>query len=279
MEIGITVIHLGNIIGNRKLMTFKEFIVKIKKRVFYRIFNFTSIETYYLRVKNITTDETQFDYNNQIIYARNKNSSDYSVLKQVLIDKEYYPCLSFFLINNIQPNIIIDAGANIGATTVFIKGYFPLASVICIEPDSQNLVMLHKNLSNYVSNGSVKILPNGLMGKSQIKLKVTNNFRDKKEWGRQVEEYKGGEIESVTIPEIIKQYNLSVIDLLKIDIEGSESFLTDLSSDVSFLDITRCIAIEIHDEFGIREDIYKLLKSKGFILIEVNETVIGVKVV
>lgn len=47
-------------------------------------------------------------------------------------------------------------------------------------------------------------------------------------------------------------------------------------SDVSFLNKTRCIAIEIHDEVADRNKIYQLLQNKGFILLEDKETTIVV---
>ena len=48
------------------------------------------------------------------------------------------------------------------------------------------------------------------------------------------------------------------------------------ASDISFLAITKCIAIEIHDEFNCREAICKILKNYGFSLFNSGELTIGV---
>jgi len=61
------------------------------------------------------------------------------------------------------------------------------------------------------------------------------------------------------------------------DIEGSEKeVFTNPNSDVSFLAITKCIAIEIHDEFDCREAIYEILTKYGFLLFNSGELTIGV---
>ena len=64
--------------------------------------------------------------------------------------------------------------------------------------------------------------------------------------------------------------------MLKVDIEGAEKEIFTDSTKCNFLDITKIIAIEIHDEFGIRDDIYKVLHQYGFLIFEANETTIGI---
>ena len=49
------------------------------------------------------------------------------------------------------------------------------------------------------------------------------------------------------------------------DIEGSEKeVLTSMDANVEFLAKTKCVAIEIHDEFDCREAIYEILKKYNF---------------
>ena len=59
--------------------------------------------------------------------------------------------------------------------------------------------------------------------------------------------------------------------MLKIDIEGAERFIFDESVNLDYLDKIKIIVIEIHDEFDIREDIYKVLKNNNYLLIESGE--------
>lgn len=259
-------------------MSIKEFILKIRKRWHYFLAKRKTIETYYMTVVDSTKELTTFNYFGHVFKARLKNSSDYGMVKQVLIDGEYKVATTFFNAQNIQPKHIIDAGSNIGSTTIFFKNIFPESKVYCIEPDNDNFDLLKFNVSSYVDGGSVKLYKAGLMAKSGLSLSVTDEFRDRSSCARQVRiSEKLSDLKSITIAEIIEENNIDVIDLLKIDIEGAENFLIEKDTDVSFLDITRCIAIEVHDEIVERKNIYELLKRKGFILFEQNETTFGIK--
>jgi hypothetical protein len=61
------------------------------------------------------------------------------------------------------------------------------------------------------------------------------------------------------------------------DIEGSEKeVLTSPKSDVSYLAKTKCIAIEIHDEFDCREAIYEVLRRHNFDFFNSGEFTIGI---
>jgi len=258
-------------------MTWKEFILKIKKRWHYLLANRKSIETYYMTVVESTKERTTFDYFGQIFQARLKNSSDYGIVKQVIMKEEYSLAVSFFKAQNLTPKVIIDAGSNIGATAIYLKHHYPRTQLFCIEPEEENFDLLKTNLSMYVNDGSVELYQAGLMGKSDLNLAINSNFRDKSSCARQViVDQKDNGLKSITVMDLLKQHNLKRIDLLKMDIEGAEVFLIEEGSDVSFLDITKCIAIEIHDEVVDREKVYELLRNKGFLLLEQHETTVGI---
>lgn len=73
----------------------------------------------------------------------------------------------------------------------------------------------------------------------------------------------------------MEQNNFDCIDILKMDIEGAEKELF-AASDLSFLKHTKCIAIEIHDEFNCRNSIYQRLADYGFTRFNAGELTIGV---
>ncbi|WP_417264809.1 FkbM family methyltransferase [Brumimicrobium sp.] len=258
-------------------MTWKEFKLKIKKRWHYFLAKRESIETYYMTVVDSTKEITTFNYYGHIFHARLKNSSDYDMVNQVIVKGEYALAVSYFKAQSFEPKVLIDAGSNIGSTAIYLKHLFPETQIFCIEPDEENFDLLKNNLSKYVNNGSVKLYQAGLMGKSGLNLSINTNFRDKSSCARQVVvEQKENRLKSITIIDLIKEHNLQSIDLLKIDIEGAEVFLIKNDSNVSFLSITKCIAIEIHDEYECREKIYELLIKNNFVLLEDNETTLAI---
>src|SRR5690554_7205605 len=82
------------------------------------------------------------------------------------------------------------------------------------------------------------------MGKSGLNLVINKEFRDKSSCARQVSiDNEAKNLKSVTITDLLEGHSIEIIDLLKMDIEGAEKFLIEKDTDVSFLDITRCIAI------------------------------------
>lgn len=254
-------------------------ILKIKKRLIYFFYNIKSVETYFLKIKKIDFKHTIFKYGNHDFIARMKPSSDYDVINQVVVLEEYKIPLSF-LNNNTFVNksiIMIDAGANIGATTLYFKNNISKSCLIfCIEPDKENFELLNKNTSNYINDNSVILFNAGLTGELNQNLLINSKFGDGREWAKSIEiTEKESSIKSITIDKIINDYNIGVIDFLKIDIEGSERFLIEPNTNLEFLKITRCIAIEIHDELGIREQIDQILYNYNFVIIIDGQTTIG----
>ncbi len=64
--------------------------------------------------------------------------------------------------------------------------------------------------------------------------------------------------------------------LFKIDIEGGEKYLFEDEKQVrDFLSKTRFIAIEIHDEYDIRDKINGCLKDSGFEYFTTGDLTIG----
>jgi len=212
------------------------------------------------------------------IKLRKRPSSDLNVFAQVYHYNEYEPLIAVFKKNfpeNLSLNII-DAGCNIGLTTVYLSTFFPKSNFIIIEPDNSNLETIGYNLETNGIDKVVKI-KGGLWSKN-TNLKLINDFRDQKDWSYRVEATsETTDLKAYSISYLMKEYNFEVIDILKIDIEGSEKeVFGGLDADVSFLEKTKCIAIEIHDEFDCRDMIYAILKKYNFDYFETGDLTIGI---
>lgn len=164
------------------------------------------------------------------------NSSDVNVYYHTLIQKEYdFP----FTIN---PANIIDAGANIGLSSVLLKKKYPSARVICIEPESGNFELLKRNTSGFED---VYLHQNGLWSKSAY-LNIINP--NQSNWAfitQETDDENNYDVHSVSIKDIMNQYEIDTIDILKVDIEGSEMELFSRNAH-EWLGATKLIIIEIH---------------------------------
>jgi FkbM family methyltransferase len=201
----------------------------------------------------------------QPIHLRN-NSSDIQTFDQIFLHEEYRIDINFV------PEVIVDCGANIGLASAYFKNKFPDAKIISIEPEKSNYKILNDNIKNY---NNIHCINSGIWYKP-ANLMITNVGSDN--WGFIVEET--GDINKNTIPaisidEIIKQYNLQQIDILKIDIEGSEKELFE-SNFENWLPKTKIIIVELHDRIrkGASRSFFKALSKYKFSMIIRGENLI-----
>lgn len=161
--------------------------------------------------------------------------ADMQVYNQIFIDSSYE-------IDFDKPNIIIDAGANIGLFAILMANRFPDAKIICIEPDTDNFELLKENVSMY---SNVFCENCGLWNKN-TKLRVFDKLNSGK-WGMIVEEdIENGTVPAISLDFLMEKHNISEIDLLKIDIETSEK---QVFSDnyLNWLSSTKTLLVEFHD--------------------------------
>jgi len=170
------------------------------------------------------------------------NSSDFLVFAQVFIKEEYKP-LTDLKINNPR---IIDAGANIGCTSIYLSAYYPNAKIIALEPDRGNFELLKKN---FLLNGlgSALSLPIALWY-TNSNVSITNNHIDKRNWSMKIVEQGYNSVEAKTMETILKETEFDGIDILKMDIEGSEEIIFERDDKmIGILARVKGMAIEIHD--------------------------------
>jgi FkbM family methyltransferase len=227
-----------------------------------------------------TENAISFTYpiNNHLINIElKKNSSDSMVFEQIIILEEYLFLCELIIKKQININTVIDAGANIGLTTIYLKQYFEDAQFILLEPEAETFARLKKNLAlNKITNA---ICLNEGLWHEKTELFFDRNFRDKEAWSVRLTSHQNNEpsIKTVTINDLMAYENYNKIDLLKIDIEGSEKelFLTDLLK-LNWLKSVKIIAIEIHDETHSRTEIETILKNYNFELFYSGELTIGI---
>ena len=190
----------------------------------------------------------QIKSNNNIIYLR-KETSDFNVLKCIFKNKEYD--INYRIE---KPKIILDCGANIGIGSLFFNMKFPEAKIIALEPEESNYELLCKNVENL--NNIIPV--NAGLWKKECKLKIRDIGLDK--WGFIVEETEEENgIKAECIDSLIKKFNIKFIDILKIDIEGSEKEIFESSCE--WLEKVGVLVIELHDRMkkGCSMSLFKKL--------------------
>lgn len=172
------------------------------------------------------------------VRLRMGSSSDAEVFRDIFLKNEYA-----FIESLPEVHTIVDLGANIGLASALFLSRWPQASVLAVEPDADNCQLLTSNLAPYAQRA--QILQAAVWAQSG-ELELTRAFGDGREWARAVQERTGeGEcVQAFSMPELLARVPGHHIDLLKIDIEGSEETL--FAGDTSWLRQVGNLSIEFH---------------------------------
>jgi FkbM family methyltransferase len=183
-------------------------------------------------------------------------STDIQCLKKVFIEDEY--SLPF----DLHPDVIVDAGANIGMATLQFAKRFPDAIVIAIEPELNNFEMLRRNCSGLHN----VILIRGALWPENCQLEIEDPAAEAWTFRVSARSNGGPAVEAITIRDILSRISLSRIDLLKVDIEGAELPLFSRGAH-EWIGAVRAIAIELHDRFrpGCAQALYSALAKQRFV--------------
>jgi FkbM family methyltransferase len=137
------------------------------------------------------------------------------------------------------PKLIVDAGANIGCTAVFLANAYPGAHIVAVEPDAGNAALARKNCATYPG---VEIVE-GAVWPRAVMLEIENPTDES--WAFRMRERprdaSPGGMRGLTIDELSKG---EPIDLLKVDIEGGETQL--FSQETQWLGRVGAMLVELH---------------------------------
>jgi len=154
---------------------------------------------------------------------------------------------------------IVDLGANIGLATLYFHHQCPNVIIYSVEPEKSNFEILLKNLKSGTSNqniiplcaaidsedGEASIQCNGLLYNASI-IKLNKNMPV---------------VKTISMKTFFEKFNIESIDILKVDIEGTEKRLFE--GDTDWLEKVRYLLIEFHSEI-IKAFCIKVLTSKNF---------------
>lgn len=154
------------------------------------------------------------------------------------------------------PQVILDAGAYTGLSACYFAMRYPRARVIALEPDAANFALLTQNVSSFKNVQAI----NGALWSESGVLVVTDPGRGA--WGLTVHESGGSgadranvaaehtcgsTVRAFTVSDIMRECGVDKIDLLKLDIEGSEKEV--LSNSGSWIKHVSAMSVELHDRF------------------------------
>jgi FkbM family methyltransferase len=169
-------------------------------------------------------------------------SFDVVTFEQLFLRHEY----SFDV--NASPRTIVDAGANIGLSSIYFSNRFPQSKIIAIEPEERNFEMLTRNTLPYDNIIAIR----GALWHENKSIHLVDPGLG--EWGFMtqahdaVEERFGAilqEVRGMTVDTVMNEQGIEHIDILKMDIEGAEQEV--FSDPSSWLGRVDALIVELHE--------------------------------
>ncbi|MCS6796845.1 MAG: FkbM family methyltransferase [Raineya sp.] len=212
----------------------------------------------------------------KLFLLKGKNDVSFWLVEEILpIFKEIYMENVYqieFLqekINSRSP-VILDIGANAGYAATFLFSYFPKARIISFEPLPINFELLSKNQKQ---NSSLdwQIIPKAVgkaRGETTLFYSKAKGFTPIASIQATFESQNTDTlvVEMLALTDILQEYNLQVVDLLKVDCEGAEYDIFYHTPSETWAKI-RCIAMETHkgkEKYENQESMTSFLQEKGF---------------
>jgi FkbM family methyltransferase len=205
------------------------------------------------------------------IYLRSTRS-DRSIFWQCIV-RQQYDITEFQQYRSLQQRYktflekgkipyIIDCGANVGLSVRELSKMFPLANIIAIEPDPDNIRLLRLN----TEGRAIKInIIEGAVWSKECQLQITN--RNDGAASYQVNEFPDKElqitglgasantksdsenqeslIKAVTVNSILQGYQIDELLVIKLDVEGAQKEI--FSAETSWMEKVSLTIIELDD--------------------------------
>jgi FkbM family methyltransferase len=165
-------------------------------------------------------------------------------ITEIFIDEIY---------NQLLPDnaFILDCGANIGLSVIYLKQICPTATIIAFEPDATNFGLLQKNIQSHdlrdvelrkeavwIEDTNLQFITEGTMGS---KIDMDGSKPDAKL------------VKAIRLKNLLTQK----VDFLKIDIEGAEyKVLLDLGTSLALVEN---LFVEYHGDFDQNSELNALL--------------------
>lgn len=166
-----------------------------------------------------------------------ENGSDIFTFYEIFIKQVYKRALPLR-----EGATVVDLGANIGMTALWLATQAPGVRVVAVEPEESNLALLRSNVFDdnvVVVHAAVAARP----GKVSLHLGSPSAHRVSGHSPQVVGLTQ--EVDGLDPNELVARYGLAAIDVLKVDIEGAEAEV--FGTTWAMVERSHLVLMEIHD--------------------------------
>jgi FkbM family methyltransferase len=178
---------------------------------------------------------------------------DVFILGEILHEKQY------LLRTGLPPRpIIVDAGANIGISAMWFLGCYPDAILHAFEPARDNYHLLEENFSH---NEQIRLFQAAL-GREEGDVTLYHGSSPGEHSLMSANKETDERVRLMKLASHMDAENLDRIDLLKLDVEGSElDVLVGLGERIRNISV---LVGEVHEKLVDEAEFYRFLDQVGF---------------
>lgn len=194
-------------------------------------------------------------------------SNDSYTFREIFIER-VYEVLTHHIA---QARTVIDLGANIGMASIYFRGCWPDAKLVCVEPAIDNIELLKKNMHHPIADGTCLVMYGAVWGHSGS-VAITpleKGHVNQRSCYEEKDVGMGQLVPAYTVRHIINQSGFTFVDVLKIDIEGAEVEL--FRGEVDWLRMVGLLAIEFHGNSRRESGFDAVVKKYGFVIVDEQE--------
>jgi len=157
--------------------------------------------------------------------------------------------------DELRPRTIWDLGANIGLTMAHMAVLYPETRLIGVELDEENARLCARNVAPWAERCEMRRAA-VWDSSGEVEYRAEQGH----EWGFRVGGGDGARrtAPALSLDELLAAGESDVIDYVKMDIEGAESRV--LRHNTDWARHVRCINVEIHDPYSLKECISDLAR-------------------
>jgi FkbM family methyltransferase len=207
----------------------------------------------FLRTGSVRSVSVATNCGTRTVYLR-ENGSDLFTFYEIFIKRVYEGALPLR-----QGAVVVDLGANIGMTALWLATQADAVRVIAVEPEASNFEMLQRNVADddvTVVHAAIADAP----GQVLLELSSPSGHHITDGSDALLSRGNGQVVVAIHPDDLVSQFGLDEVDFLKVDIEGAEEAVFSKPSELAGR--AELILMEIHN-VDARETIGRAFKAQG----------------
>ena len=141
-----------------------------------------------------------------------------------------------------SPQLIVDGGANVGYASVYFANRYPDAQIIAVEPNTENCALFSKNCATYPN---IELIQGALWSSSTDLLIENPTARSHAFRVVEIPSPTEHSFKGFTVADVLAHSGKQHVDLLKLDVEGSEEQLFSSNYD-NWIGQVKRMMVETH---------------------------------